>query len=200
MKQDKVESILDAAKKMFGRYGIQKTNLSEVARLARVAKATIYNYFGSKDRVYLEVLQREADDIIDNTLFFIEKLSSPVEMIQTFVHAKFRYMKGAINILNLDREGLDKMMPKTDIIRNNLFEREVGIIYSILELGVKEGIFRIDDIALTSRSIGYALRGFELPLLIEGGNVQIEEYLDSFMAVFFNGVLIEKRKWKIKYR
>ena len=200
MKQDKVESILDAAKKMFGRYGIQKTNLSEVARLARVAKATIYNYFGSKDRVYLEVLQREADDIIDNILFFIEKLSSPVEKIQTFVHAKFRYMKGAINILNLDREGMDKMMPKTDIIRNNLFEREVEIIYSILDLGVQEGIFRVDDLALTSRSIGYALRGFEIPLLMEGSNVKIEEYLDSFLTVFFEGILIDKKKWKLKHR
>ena len=51
MKQEKLESILDAAGNMFGRYGIQKTSLHEIAQMARVAKATIYNYFGSKDQV-----------------------------------------------------------------------------------------------------------------------------------------------------
>ena len=61
MKEEKAESILNAAKKIFGRYGPQKTMLDEIAHMARVAKATIYNYFGSKDRIYLEVLSREAD-------------------------------------------------------------------------------------------------------------------------------------------
>ena len=55
-----MESILAAARHMFMKHGIQKTTLEEIARLSRVAKATIYNYFGSKDRVYLEVLNREA--------------------------------------------------------------------------------------------------------------------------------------------
>ena len=65
MKEGKAESILDTAKKMFGRYGLQKTTLAEIARMARVAKATIYNYFGSKDRVYLEVLRRETNEIVE---------------------------------------------------------------------------------------------------------------------------------------
>ena len=43
MKEEKLESILDTAKKMFARYGLRKTCLEEVARMARIAKATIYN-------------------------------------------------------------------------------------------------------------------------------------------------------------
>jgi len=66
MKQEKLDSILDTAKKMFARYGLRKTSVDEVARMARVAKATIYNYFGSKDQVYLEVLRREMDEIEEN--------------------------------------------------------------------------------------------------------------------------------------
>ena len=58
-----MEAVLTAAKKVFARYGPRKTSLDEIARMARVAKGTIYNYFGSKDRVYLEVLRKEADEI-----------------------------------------------------------------------------------------------------------------------------------------
>jgi AcrR family transcriptional regulator len=192
MKQEKLESILDTARKMFGRYGIQKTNLGEIARLARVAKATIYNYFGSKDQVYLEVLQREADDILKKIEAAIERVISPIEKLRTFVSTKFRCMKEAVNIINLDREGTDSVPPKTDRIRNDLFEREVGIISSIFELGVKEGIFRTTDTLLTARAIAYALRGFELTWLVEESSERIEHYLDKLIAVLFNGILVEK--------
>ena len=192
MKQEKLESILDTARKMFGRYGIQKTNLGEIARLARVAKATIYNYFGSKDQVYLEVLQREADDILKKIEAAIERVGSPIEKLRTFVSTKFRCMKEAVNIINLGREGTDSVPPKTGRIRNDLFEREVGIISSIFELGVREGVFRITDILLTARAIAYGLRGFELTWLVEESNERIEHYLEGLMDVLFSGILVEK--------
>ena len=114
MNEQKLESILDTARKMFGRYGIQKTNLNEIARLARVAKATIYNYFGSKDQVYLEVLQREVEEIISKVKIAVEKGTCPMEKFRAFVYAKFRSMKGAVNIVNLGREGAEKIMPMTE--------------------------------------------------------------------------------------
>lgn len=194
MKQEKVESILDTARKMFARYGIQKTSLDDVARLARVAKATLYNYFGSKNQIYLEVLQREADDILKKTEAAIEMVSSPIEKLRTFVHAKFRCMKDAANIVNLSREGVDRVIPKTDRIRNNLFEREVGIISSIFELGIREGVFRITDILLTAKAIGYGLKGFELTWLVEESGERIDRYLEGLMDILFNGILVEKAK------
>jgi len=192
MKQEKLESILDTARKMFARYGIQKTSLGDMARLSRVAKATIYNYFGSKNQIYLEVLQREADDVLKKIETVIERVSSPIEKLRTFVHAKFRCMKETVNIVNLGREGTDRVTPKTDRIRNNLFEREVGIISSIFELGIREGDFRITDILLTARAIAYSLRGFELTWLVEESSERIEHYLEGLMDVLFNGILVEK--------
>ncbi len=192
MKKEKVESILDSATKMFGRYGIQKTTLNEVASLARVAKATIYNYFGSKDQVYLEVLQREVDDVINKTKAVVEKASSPMEKFRAFVLAKFRNMKEAVNIINLAREGTDTLMPKACSIRDGLFEKEVEMVYSIFELGVREGVFRISDTTLAARAIGFALRGFELTWLVEERTERIELYLDGLMDGLFNGILIPK--------
>ena len=113
MKPEKIESILNTAKRMFGRYGIQKTSLSEIAQMARVAKATIYNYFGSKDQVYLEVLNREVNDIIEKISSAVDQTSSPINKLRVFLQARFRYMKEAINILNLRQEGLDRLLPKT---------------------------------------------------------------------------------------
>lgn len=197
MKQEKLESILGTAKKMFARYGLRKTNLDEVARMARVAKATIYNYFGSKDRVYLEVLRREADKILENISSAVDQEASPSDKLVTFAKAKFRYMRQAINILNLDREGTEKLLPSAEGIRNELFEKEVHIIRSILNEGVKKGVFHTNNSLLTATAIGHALRGFELNWLVQKCKKQIEYYLDELMNIIFYGLMSEKRGVKI---
>ena len=193
MKQEKLDSILDTAKKMFARYGLQKTSLEEVARMARVAKATIYNYFGSKDQVYLEVLRREMDEIEEKISSSVAQEVLPGDKLTTFVKAKFRYMRKAINILNLDREGIEKLLPSAESIRNELFDREVNIIHSILKEGVEKDIFYLNDLILTARAIAHALRGFELNWLVQESEEKIEHYLDELMAIIFYGLMPKKK-------
>jgi len=192
MKPEKIESILNTAKRMFGRYGIQKTSLSEIAQKARVAKATIYNYFGSKDQVYLEVLNREVNDIIEKISSAVEQTSSPINKLRVFLQARFRYMKEAINILNLRQEGLDRLLPKTSDIRNHLFSREISILNSILEKGAREGIFHVSNIMLTAQAIGYALRGFEATWLLEENDREIKKHLDNLSDILCKGMLVRK--------
>jgi len=192
MKQEKFESILDIAKKMFARYGLRKTSMEELARMARVAKATIYNYFGSKDRVYMEVLRRESDEVVQKVSWSVAEESSPKDKLMAFARVKFQYMRRAINLLNLDREGIEKLLPAAEEIRNQFFEREVDIIRSILKEGVEEGVFHLRDVLLTARAIGHALRGFELNWLVQESEEQIDQYLDELMNIFFYGLMSKK--------
>ena len=193
MKEEKAESILNTAEKMFGRYGLQKTTLDEIARMARVAKATIYNYFGSKDRVYLEVLRREANETVEKISFSVSQEVLPVNKLIAFARTKFRYMRQAINILNLDRDGIEKVLPKAESIRSELFDREVDIIRSILEEGVKKGIFCLNNVPLAASAIGYALKGFELNWLVQKSEEHIDHHLNELTNIIFYGLMSEKR-------
>jgi AcrR family transcriptional regulator len=195
MKQEKSESILGSAKKLFARYGLQKTSVDEMARMARVAKATIYNYFGSKDQVYLEVLRREMDEIIEKTSSLVAQEVSPRDKLTTFVKAKFKYMREAINILNLDREGIEKLLPNAEGIRNELFKREVDIIHSILKEGVEQGVFYLKDLFLTAKAIAHSLKGFELNWLVQESEEKIDHYLDELMNILFYGLM--SKKWGV---
>jgi Transcriptional regulator len=192
MKREKAESILDTARNLFAKYGIRKTSLQDIAGMARVAKATIYNYFGSKDQVYLEALNREANTIIEKISAAVGLAASPVDKLKAFLDAKFHLMKEAVNVLNLGREETDKLPPKTGEIRNRLFSREVSILHSILEKGVKEGIFHNTNIVQTARGIGYALRGFEMTWLREKNDSEIKEHLNGMFNVLCKGMLVRK--------
>lgn len=192
MKQEKLESILETARKKFGKYGIQKTSLHEIAGTAKVAKATIYNYFKSKDEVYLAVLNREVNEVIASISAVVEKATSPVDKLKSFMHAKLHYMKAAINILNLDREGVDSLLPKTGNIRDRFFAKEVNILRAILAKGVDEGIFCVSNIMLTAQAIAYALRGFETTWLLREIDSEIEIYLENLSDVLCKGLLVRE--------
>ncbi len=57
MEADKIkETIKKSAKDLFRRFGYKKTSVNEIARKAKVAKATIYKYFESKELVLHAIL------------------------------------------------------------------------------------------------------------------------------------------------
>jgi AcrR family transcriptional regulator len=193
MNQAKLETILQTAKKMFARYGPRKTSIEEVARVARVAKATIYNNFGNKEQVYLEVLRREMHEVVENVSAEVEKGSSPDARLTVFVKAKFRYMRKAINILNLDRDGVENLLPLVEDIRNELFELEVNIIHAILKDGLEKGFYFLANPLLASRAIAHCLRGFELNWLVQENEENIDKYLDELINILFNGLKTKRR-------
>jgi AcrR family transcriptional regulator len=53
--------IIDAARQVFFRDGFMEANLDEVARLAGVAKGTLYRYFDSKAELYVAVLAQDGE-------------------------------------------------------------------------------------------------------------------------------------------
>lgn len=57
MEADKIyEYIKQSARELFRRYGYHKTSVNEIAKRARIAKATIYKYFDSKEMVLHAIL------------------------------------------------------------------------------------------------------------------------------------------------
>jgi AcrR family transcriptional regulator len=53
--------IVRAAKRLFGAKGYEATAMEDVARAARLAVGTIYNYFPSKNDLLLAIVRRETD-------------------------------------------------------------------------------------------------------------------------------------------
>jgi AcrR family transcriptional regulator len=71
MEIDKIkESIVRAAQELFRKYGYHKTSVNEIARKARIAKATIYKYFESKEdllhSILLDYIRISVNEIIEN--------------------------------------------------------------------------------------------------------------------------------------
>src|SRR5437870_1120524 len=58
-------AILDAAGRLFQFYGYRKTTVEDVAREARMSRATIYLYFCSKEELALGWMERFHDRLLE---------------------------------------------------------------------------------------------------------------------------------------
>jgi AcrR family transcriptional regulator len=71
MEVDKIkESILKAAQDLFRKYGYHKTSVNEIAKKAKIAKATLYKYFESKEVllhfILMDFIRISVNEIIEN--------------------------------------------------------------------------------------------------------------------------------------
>src|ERR1700744_6137814 len=58
----KNSAILDAALRLFSRFGLHGTTVDQIAEAANVSKTNLFYYFASKEDVYVAVLQRLLDE------------------------------------------------------------------------------------------------------------------------------------------
>lgn len=94
--------LLDAAEACFARVGVPKTTVEDVAKEARVSRATVYRYFDGRDALVLGVLMRDAhrfmerlqrrlhakrafpDAIVDGILFTVEAVRADANLSTLF--------------------------------------------------------------------------------------------------------------------
>src|SRR5476649_2898155 len=77
MEADKIkDSIKRAAQDLFRKFGYHKTSVNEIARRAKIAKATIYKYFESKEDVLhsllMDYIRVSVDDLIHSSITVVD--------------------------------------------------------------------------------------------------------------------------------
>lgn len=86
MEAEKIkETVKKAAKELFRKYGYHKTSVNEIAKKARIAKATIYKYFESKEQVLDGILMDYLDQNLHDILHNRVNYSSEEEQLKALV-------------------------------------------------------------------------------------------------------------------
>ncbi|MGB5289265.1 MAG: TetR/AcrR family transcriptional regulator [Ignavibacteriaceae bacterium] len=140
MAKERREEIIRAAAKRFGRHGLGKTTLDEIARDVRIGKPTIYHYFKSKDDLFYSSLNWEVTQFIEDIKAIFNNQDSPVgaRLLEYFafketVHQRYRLLYDLM--LSLFR--IDSLEKEKQILKNLLKNEEdiVGLILSSIYSG-----------------------------------------------------------------
>jgi AcrR family transcriptional regulator len=91
-KEQRRQLILEAAKQVFSRKGYQATAMVDIAREARLGKATLYYYFPTKDDLYLAVYEAGVRKYYDEMMTVLWETPEEV-LFRTMVEFFVDYME-----------------------------------------------------------------------------------------------------------
>jgi len=100
-KPDKEELIRKAAIHAFARYGFHHTQVEEIARRARVAVGTIYNYFTSKEEILLSIFEADFKERIRSYQRLRKSGLSIPEQIRTLLTEHFSLKAKSVDLVQV---------------------------------------------------------------------------------------------------
>jgi AcrR family transcriptional regulator len=153
-KTDKRTDILNAALKLFSEFGFEGTSTRQIAKESGANMAMINYYFGSKEGVFLEIMEdkisgfkSQLDQINEEQIPAKEKLLKVVDRYATRIFSNITFHKMMHRELSLTQRPEVFTQIKDAMATNRL------VIEKIIEKGIAEGIFRDIDVRMTIASI-----------------------------------------------
>jgi len=191
---EKRERIIEAAKELIGKFGFKKTTMEDIARASRMAKATIYHYFKSKEDIFKEIIDKEGETLRFMLKKAIENIDDPVKKIRVYTKVRFEYLSRLAVYYATMREEYFQYLPFIRKEREKYNKFEIDTLSQIFEEGVRKGIFEIPDTRLYAFLILQAMQGLEYPLAtgealkFEDRELTLDEALDVFLNIFIRGI------------
>jgi AcrR family transcriptional regulator len=150
--------LVSAAAAVFVRRGVANTAVSDIVKQAGVAQGTFYLYFDSKDDAVLAVVERMAAAIIEDAAARIETASSAVDKLLAIsdVLAEAGSEPEALELIDLMHRAENRVLH--DRLAEGITPPLVGLMEPIVEQGVAEGVFSVDD---TRAAAWFVLAGMQ---------------------------------------
>jgi len=185
---EKKNILLQVAQSIFARFGLFKTSVDEIAKAARMGKSSIYYYFKSKEDIFKAVLEKELKTLREKITTAMLEAKSPQEKLRKFIITRMKYTKELTNIYGALKDEYLRHYAFIQKLRQNYDREEINTVKNILQEGIKQRVFFIKDLELTSLAIGTAIKGLEYDWAIRVGEKELEENIDSLLEVLFYGI------------
>ncbi len=91
--EDKKILIYNFAKEVFSDKGFKDTNISEITKKAGVAVGTFYNYYPSKEKLFMDIFLEENEKLKVRCLKSLDLSQSPLEIIRHMLTLNIEGMK-----------------------------------------------------------------------------------------------------------
>lgn len=188
-KDEVKDTIVGVARNIFSRFGFKKTTMDEIAIAARKGKSSIYYYFTSKEEIYQAVVEKEASLLTQELTEAISKVDDPMEKLKVYVMVRMRTISKLANFYNAIKNEYLSHLDFINQIRVKYDQDEIHMVENILNEGVQNSEFQIENPALAAIAIVTALKGMEIPMFWEKEEQDVEKRLNDLISILFYGVI-----------
>ena len=140
------QRILHVATKEFAAKGYDGARVDDIMRDSNVSKNLIYHYFGSKEQLFIEVLETAYEGMHAHQTAWPIDMSSPVDGVRKLVQSTFNYWRNSpdfIGLLNSENFHKGRHLRKTKLTKAG-YSGLLGNVANLLKEGERSGDFRDD--------------------------------------------------------
>ncbi|CAM5493599.1 TetR/AcrR family transcriptional regulator [Eoetvoesiella caeni] len=154
-------NILRAAKKIFSKDGYEGARVDKISKAAKSYDSLIYYYFGSKEKLFVEVLEASYRDIFEAEKKLQLDMDDPIGSLKKIIEFPFRYyLANPEIIVLLGNENLQKGKHISKSKTADQYARPaIGILKEVIQRGAEAGVFRDDvdceNLYMAMTSLGY---------------------------------------------
>lgn len=186
------EAILDAARGLFAERGVEQVTMAEVADAARVARATVFNYFASK----YALVEAITDDVLGHFRGMLEEaLADETTPTPALVRSAFAHMGAGIEAYAGFFRGIFREIMKISVglDEGGVAERTNEVTRALLERLMARGLERgelreVAPAADLARAFSSLTNGTIVSWLYDDRSDSLRERMERAAEIFLGAV------------
>jgi len=186
------QEILDTALKLFSEQGFHNVSMQQIADASEFAVGTLYNFFDSKEMLFEELISSCGERIVGTLVAILDAPGTEVERLTNFIryspvlleeHAEF--IKLYVSELGIRGSKLSKRPQREnfDAVLNTKLQQ-------LLEAGIRKGIFRRVDPAITTKAINSTMEALAFEVAGRFDKAEVKDMYDKIEQLFVGGLLL----------
>lgn len=194
VRQFKKDLISDACYKLFCECCYEEVTVQDIADAAGIGKATLYQYFQSKEEILFNLLKRTSSEVNRMLEECSTKNADPCQMLKEIISLTYRLylVNNRIFLTYLALKRSAALKPEWLQELRALRDRKFDILAEVLDRGSEQGLFIQADSRRLARVLNNILRGFSLePLETRQGEPIKELGEELIQTVLFRGILAD---------
>lgn len=157
--------LVDVARKLFAEKGFENTTMNDIALASQKGRRTLYTYFKSKEDIYFAVVETELDQIKNRLDDVMQKDLRPDDKLVDFIYTHLDTIKDIVNRNGNLKADFFSNISVVEKVRRKLDLRERVMLKIILEKGIEEELFSVEDPYFAALMINNAVKGMEVPYI-----------------------------------
>jgi AcrR family transcriptional regulator len=192
--EEKERQILDAAARVFARYGFRKTTMGDIVREAGVARATVYKHFGTKEAIFIAVLHREYREMLAAVRGAVDRGGTAREQLRAALLTHLDEVRRKRIALQVTLDAWADIMSRWKEHSREMLDDAMAIYGGILTDGAQRGEVKVQDIRLTTWTLLLSFKGLFMGVMTGDIEEDRTRILDNLLDMLFDGLIPREAK------
>ncbi|MDH8702159.1 AcrR family transcriptional regulator [Dysgonomonadaceae bacterium PH5-43] len=185
------ETLIEVARLLFARTGVENTTMNDIAVASNKGRRTLYTYFKSKTDIYHAVIESELNLLYSSLESVAQKNIPADEKLLEFLRIRLESIKNVVSRNGTLKANFFRDIWRVENVRKDFDLKEISYIQGILDEGVKNNIFDIEDTNSMAIVLHHALKGLEVPYIrgrMTSTMPSNTDRTDSIIKLLFDGI------------